>query len=126
MNTYETIIIFKTDTIDDKFLDYQKLFSSFDDTTEIDWEDMGDRKLAYSIKGDTIGHYIKVIYNANPDDIPKLEHRFRLDDDTLKFITVRHDIDSESKVELKPKTKTKDEQFGRDIMLGIYDNTIDI
>ena len=54
-------------------------------------EHWGMRKLAYSIKRRTNGHYVFVEFTAGPEFIEKLEQAYRYDDSVLRYLTVRLD-----------------------------------
>lgn len=55
-----------------------------------DFEDMGNKKLAYKIQEFETGHYIKIeFYAEDYKIINKLEKYFRINDDVLKFITIK-------------------------------------
>ncbi len=50
---------------------------------------LGLKKLAYTIRGNEYGHYYVTHFKANPEEISKIEMNLRLNDDVIKFITVR-------------------------------------
>lgn len=101
---YESIIIVKSETnIDAIISEYEKFFESIANNIEI--ENLGIRKLAYEIGGVTEGNYVIFQYEANMDDIKDIEKKFRLDDNIIKFITVRNEPVFEEKVEDKNTLK---------------------
>lgn len=54
------------------------------------FEDMGNKKLAYETQGFKTGHYIKTeFYAKDYKIINELERYFRINDDVLKFITMK-------------------------------------
>jgi small subunit ribosomal protein S6 len=50
----------------------------------------GKRRLAYPIKRKSHGHYTVFTYEAEGEVIAELEHRLRLDETVLRFLTVLH------------------------------------
>lgn len=94
MNYYETILIFNgkyteakyksmTDHYIKQITDLGGLIKKIDR--------LGKKKLAYEIKGIKEGWYTIFYYQANPELIPELERIIRIDDTTLKFLTIRRD-----------------------------------
>ena len=94
MNYYETILIFNgkyteakyksmTDQYIKQITDLGGLIKKIDR--------LGKKKLAYEIKGIKEGWYTIFYYQANPELIPELERIIRIDDTTLKFLTIRRD-----------------------------------
>jgi small subunit ribosomal protein S6 len=49
----------------------------------------GKKKLAYTVKKHTRGHYILMEYAGAPELIAELERNMRLDERVIKFITVK-------------------------------------
>ena len=62
-------------------------------------DDWGKRKLAYPIQKHTRGHYFYVSYVSGPDLIAELERNLRIDDNLLRFLTVKvgDDVDVEAR-----------------------------
>jgi small subunit ribosomal protein S6 len=54
-------------------------------------EDWGKRKLAYSIKKETRGHYTYLVYTGAGDVVHEVERNLRLHDHVLRFLTVNLD-----------------------------------
>lgn len=91
MNTYESIIIFNPenksrikcsiDIIKNKIQSYSNKLVQLDDT-------MGEKELAYEVKGHKTGYYVIFRYRAEPDNIPDLESSLRVNSDILKFLTM--------------------------------------
>ena len=52
-------------------------------------ENMGKKRLAYSINKMTEGTYILFNFEAEPDSIQELERVYRITDDIMKFIVVK-------------------------------------
>ena len=55
----------------------------------VEGEDLGLKKLAYRIQGNDKGHYYIIKFEANSEFIPELERKMRLDQNIIKFITMR-------------------------------------
>ena len=51
--------------------------------------DQGRRKLAYEIDGHREGHYFVLYFNANPSIISELWQEYHLNEDLVRFITLR-------------------------------------
>lgn len=107
-NGYETIIILKEDLNKDEVKNIQDKYVHF--LIAEDAEDMlppgavyevtylGKKQLAYEIKNNKYGYYLIFYHQCTADKIIKLERLFRIDDNIIKFITVRQNIDDTSSV----------------------------
>jgi len=56
---------------------------------------MGMRKLAYPINKSERGYYHVVYYKAAPSAIAEIERKFRINEDLLRFATIKYDTNSE-------------------------------
>jgi small subunit ribosomal protein S6 len=56
---------------------------------------MGMRKLAYPINKNERGYYHVIYYTAAPASISEIERRFRINEDLLRFITIKYDTNRE-------------------------------
>lgn len=107
MNKYESVIIIKpTDNqekVDEVIKKYKDIINEFSDK-EIKVDDLGKRNLAYEVKGNDKGNYIVMHFYGKGENIAELERQYRIDDDVIKFLTVRHEEeyrdDSEEEEEL--------------------------
>ncbi|MBN2816254.1 MAG: 30S ribosomal protein S6 [Campylobacterales bacterium] len=52
---------------------------------------MGMRKLAYPINKNERGYYHVVYYTIAPAAIAEIERRFRINEDLLRFVTIKYD-----------------------------------
>ena len=102
MNKYESVIIIKPDLMEEKVEEIiekiKELMISFTDKNKDDLkiENLGKRKLAYSIKNYSEGIYIIFTFNANSENISELERVYRIKkEEVMKFIVVRKDDDYE-------------------------------
>lgn len=93
MNIYETVIIFKPDidgTTKSKYID---LFTHITGKKRgIKLDDQGIKKLAYPMRDiHTEGYYLIFTWKGTPENVAEVERQIRIDDNALKFITVRFD-----------------------------------
>lgn len=58
-------------------------------------DDMGMRKLAYQIEKNDRGFFQVIYYSAEPSSISEIERRFRLNEDLLRFVTIKYDTNRE-------------------------------
>lgn len=98
MNKYESVIIMKpTLTEDEKneeLKHYKELFEGFSNKP-VKVEDLGTKRLAYEIQGNKEGSYAIFYFNAKTEDISEIERQYRIDDNVMKFITVRQEQELE-------------------------------
>ncbi len=55
----------------------------------IEIEDWGRKRLAYMVKKSKIGCYFIFHYNSSPGLVSKLERFFQLDDNVLRYLTIK-------------------------------------
>jgi len=65
-----------------------------------DIEDWGRKRLAYIVRKSKIGYYVIFRYNAPPELIPKLERFFQLDENILRYLSVKLSKDALEQIEL--------------------------
>jgi len=58
---------------------------------------MGMRKLAYPIDKNERGYYHVIYYTVAPAAIAEIERRFRINEDLLRFVTIKYDTNREVK-----------------------------
>jgi len=56
---------------------------------------MGMRKLAYPIEKNERGYYHVIYYSIAPASISEIERRFRINEDLLRFVTIKYDTNRE-------------------------------
>jgi small subunit ribosomal protein S6 len=56
---------------------------------------MGMRKLAYPIEKNERGYYHVIYYSIAPAAIAEIERRFRINEDLLRFVTIKYDTNRE-------------------------------
>jgi small subunit ribosomal protein S6 len=62
--------------------------------------DLGRRRLAYTIEGHREGHYYVIYFNLPPSEVAELWQEYHLNEDLIRFMTVRTDNVME-KIEFK-------------------------
>ena len=91
MRKYETVFISDPDLQDQTRADlFEKVRNIIAKEGGIltNFDDWGNKKLAYEIKKKLRGHYVCVTYGGTGGLIKELERNFRLTDDVLKFMTI--------------------------------------
>ncbi len=91
MRKYETIFISNSDLQEKK---QKELFEKAQNIVTqqggevIDFDEWGNKKLAYEIKKKSHGFYVCMTYGGSGEVVDELERIFRLDDNILKFMTI--------------------------------------
>ena len=93
MNKYESVVIINPSLEVEAI---KALISKFSDLINANGkvdsvEELGNKKLAYSIKKFKEAFYVVYYFEANPDLIDELERNYRITDEVIKFMTVRAD-----------------------------------
>ncbi len=96
MRNYESLYIVHPEVVGDELTalvdKFQKILN--DQQAEIvKLDNWGVRKLAYPIKKVERGNYVQVLFSAGPEVVAEYERRLRLDEQILRFLTVRLDRD---------------------------------
>ena len=94
MRKYETFFILDPDLPDEvnNIVDEKlKAVVTSNGGMVLSYTPWGKKKLAYTIKKHTRGHYILMEYAGGPELIAELERNMRLDERVIKFITVKLD-----------------------------------
>ena len=60
-------------------------------------DSMGMRKLAYPIEKNERGYYHVIYYTVAPAAIAEIERRFRINEELLRFVTIKYDTNREVK-----------------------------
>lgn len=90
MNKYESIIIINPSVDEEKV---KELTTKFTDMINEDGkvekvDNLGKKKLAYSVKKNAEGYYVVFYFTANPSIIAELERNYRITDAVIKFMTI--------------------------------------
>ena len=91
MRKYETVFISDPDLQDQARLDlFDKVRNIIakENGILLNFDDWGNKKMAYEIRKKLRGHYVCVTYGGTGDLVKELERNFRLTDDILKFMTI--------------------------------------
>jgi len=92
MRNYESLYIIHPEVVGDGLTALVEKFQSVltDQAAEIyKLDNWGVRKLAYPIKKVERGCYVQVLFSADPEVIAEYERRLRLDENILRFLTVK-------------------------------------
>ncbi|WP_372999678.1 30S ribosomal protein S6 [Sulfurimonas sp.] len=98
MRNYENLVIVKPTFTAEEI---QASIQAIEDTItsnggEIATTDsMGMRKLAYPIDKNERGYYHVIYYSIAPSAISEIERRFRINEDLLRFVTIKYDTNRE-------------------------------
>lgn len=96
MEMFKTVIIFKpNETIaKEEIRKFTDIIQGWNKTKKAKLEDMGIKNLAYEIKHNKQGYYAVFTYQCHPAHIQELDRHLRIDEQVLKFITIKTDDDS--------------------------------
>ncbi len=92
MRHYETVYILRPNLGEDKFTEIIERTNAIvanDGGTVIDVDRWGIRKLAYEIKKETLGYYVLMNYAAHGTTVNEIERIFRIDDQLLRYLTIK-------------------------------------
>lgn len=59
--------------------------------------DMGIRKLAYPIEKNARGYFYVIYFTMEPKNIAEVERRYRINEELLRFVTIKYDSKREVK-----------------------------
>lgn len=95
MNKYESVLIIKpnaeiADQVENEIRDLITAHGTIEKC-----ENLGKKKLAYTVKGNDEGNYIIFYYNAETAVIGELEEAFRANDNIIKFMTIKIEDEEE-------------------------------
>ena len=94
MALYETVFIARQDIPAQEAEELADKFGSIvaDNGGTVDrYEYWGLRNLAYRIKKNRKGHYTMLHINAPPQAVAEMERNMRIDEDILRYLTIRSD-----------------------------------
>lgn len=97
MNKYESVVIINPDIKEEnikktieKLGNIIKGFNK-ENNSNLEIEELGEKKLAYEIKKHNIGYYVIFNFECENNYIQELERVYRIMDEVLKFIVIRKD-----------------------------------
>jgi small subunit ribosomal protein S6 len=108
--TYEVMYIVDTDASSDDFTRLSETLQQIiteQGGTITKTEDMGRRTLAYPISHKNEGHYMLLEIDGTGREIAELERRMRVNDQIVRYLTVRVDEDRQRAEKFKAKRARK-------------------
>ena len=123
--TYEVMYIGTPDASDEDITKLNEAIGKMvadEGGTVVKTEDMGRRKLAYPINKKTEGHYTLFEIEGSGQEIAELERRMRVNDNIMRYITVR--VDEDRKAAEKQRAKREDRQKRRKSFGGNQSNEV--
>lgn len=109
MRNYESLYIIHPDVVGDELTAKMEKFQAVltEQAAEIHkLDNWGTRKLAYPIKKVERGNYVQTLFCAEPEVIAEFERRLRLDEQILRFLTVRFEGEFPAVAEAEPVVET--------------------
>lgn len=98
MNKYESVIILKPNLTEEELNKsingYKETFEKLSNRT-VNVENLGKKNLAYEIQGNKEGNYAIFNFYGQAEDIGDIERKYRIDDNVIKFITIRQEWEPE-------------------------------
>lgn len=93
MNNYESVIIINPNLEEEKIKEIiSKVETLIDENGKVTKVDvLGKKKLAYEIKKYKEGYYVVFYFQSESTFISELERNYRITDEIMKFITVKHE-----------------------------------
>lgn len=109
--TYEVMYIIDPETAADKITTLNETIGQLiekEGGTVVRMDDIGRRKLAYAINKKQEGHYVLFEIDGSGQEIMELERRMRVNDQIMRYITVRVDEDRKKadKIQTKRDART--------------------
>ena len=113
MAFYETVFVLRQDLtpqqVEDIFKDFKKIISDGNGKL-LKEENWGLRSLAYKIKKNKKGHYVLLETEAPAAAITEFERKLGLNENVLRFMTVKLDKPSEGPSPMLSQKDVKDER----------------
>ncbi len=103
---YEMTYILNPVLDDEKFSELVSLVNKLieDNGGEVvEVDEWGVRKLAYDIDKKSSGYYVNLYFNAPADAIEVVERNMRINDDILRYLTLKYDPKMQRYYELRKK-----------------------
>lgn len=88
---FESVAILKTTTNIKRFETIKKEIDDIVDIENNKIEELGTKKLAYEVQKQNEGYYIHFNFTGTYEDVSKLERYYRINDNILKFMNVKHE-----------------------------------
>ena len=93
MNCYETLFVVKPTLTEEETtaqIEKVKAVLTKENAEILATDDMGMRKLAYPVQKNNRGYYTVLFYKANGETIAELERNLKINEEVIKFLTVRY------------------------------------
>lgn len=98
MRRYETIFIIRPDVGEPQIKDIIKRFEGLATSgggETIETEEWGFRELAYRIKGERRGYYVRLDYASDAATMNEIERNLKLQDTVLRYLSVLVDVEAD-------------------------------
>lgn len=128
--SYELVMIMSASLEDEVIDNLQKKYEEYFRNNNIevfDIERLGRKRMAYPIKKIRTGYYLIFRFRSHGDFIQKLERNLELDDQVLRYLTVRMDKRAMRYWEMskaKPQTISSDLEDFNDEIINEVDVTV--
>jgi len=93
MNHYETLFVVKPTLTEEEIksqIEKVKAVLEKEGAEIVATDDMGMRKLAYPVQKNNRGYYTVLFFSAKGETISELERNLRINEDVIKFLTVKY------------------------------------
>jgi small subunit ribosomal protein S6 len=93
MNHYETLFVVKPTLTEEEIksqIERVKAILEKEGAELVATDDMGMRKLAYPVQKHNRGYYTVLLFKAKGDVIAELERNLRINEEVIKFLTVKY------------------------------------
>ena len=94
MRHYETLFIITPDIAEEETAEVVEKYSSLlaeQGGVMAKVENWGRRRLAYEVKKFNKGYFVLFDYGAEPQSVTELERNFKIDEQVIRFMTVKQD-----------------------------------
>ncbi len=92
VNNYETLLLLSPELAEDGrngIIENLSDIVAKGDGKISEVDEWGIRTLAYPVRKQTRGYYVRLVYNAPGELVTELERNIRISDDIYKFVTVK-------------------------------------
>jgi len=93
MNCYETLFVVKPTLTEEETtaqIEKVKAVLEKEGAELLATDDMGMRKLAYPVQKNSRGYYTVLFFKANGTTISELERNLKINEEVIKFLTIRY------------------------------------
>jgi small subunit ribosomal protein S6 len=103
MHKYEVMFIIRTDVPEDeteKVISQLEGFAVSAGAKMEKIDKLGRRRMAYRVRHFREGFYVLFVFEAEPRAVAELEHRMKVTDNVIKFLSVRVDVEQKRAAKL--------------------------